>query len=86
MASPFLELLRADMRLRGYSLKTEKSYLEWIRQYIYFIGKRHPSKAGPEEVKALLTHLAVNRNVAINTQSVGLVAVLLLRLSLLALH
>lgn len=78
MASPFLESLRADMRLRGYSLKTEKSYLEWIRQYIYFIGKRHPSEAGPEEVKAFLTHLAVSRNVAINTQKVALNAVVFL--------
>lgn len=78
MASPFLESLRDDMRLRGYSLKTEKSYLEWIRQYIYFIGKRHPSDAGPEEVKAFLTHLAVNRNVAINTQKVALNAVIFL--------
>ena len=72
MASPFLESLRADMRLRGYSLKTEKSYLEWIRQYIYFIGKRHPSEAGPAEVKAFLTHLAETRNVAMNTQKVAL--------------
>ena len=71
MASPFLESLRADMRLRGYSLKTEKSYLEWIRQYIYFIGKRHPSEAGPVEVKAFLSHLAVNGNVALNRE-VGL--------------
>ena len=78
MASPFLESLRADMRLRGYSLKTEKSYLEWIRQYIYFIGKRHPSDAGAEEVKAFLTHLAVSRNVAINTQKVALNAVVYL--------
>ena len=66
MASPFLESLIADIRLRGYSIKTEKSYLEWIRKYIYFIGKRHPSEAGPAEVKAFLTHLAVNRNVALN--------------------
>ena len=66
MASLFLELLIADIRLRGYSLKTEKSYLEWIRKYIYFIGKRHPSEAGPAEVKAFFTHLALNRNVALN--------------------
>ena len=78
MASPFLESLIADIRLRGYSLKTEKSYLEWIRKYIPFIGERHPSEAGPAEVKAFLTHLAVNRNVAINTQKVALNAVVFL--------
>jgi hypothetical protein len=46
MASPFLESLIADVRLRGYNLKTEKFCMEWIRKYIYFIGKRHPSEKG----------------------------------------
>ncbi|WP_313933527.1 phage integrase N-terminal SAM-like domain-containing protein, partial [Pseudidiomarina fusca] len=58
MASPFIEKLRADMRLRGYSLKTEKSYLGWIRQFIYFHKKRHPIDMGAEEVKAFLSWLA----------------------------
>lgn len=72
MVSPFIESIRADMRLRGYSIRTEKSYLEWIRQYIYFINKRHPAEAGGQEVRDFLTHLAVKRNVAINTQKVAL--------------
>ncbi len=29
--SPFMEMLRSEMRLRGNSLRTEKSYLYWIR-------------------------------------------------------
>jgi integron integrase len=78
MPSPFLESLRDDMRLRGYSIKTEKSYLEWIRRYIYFIGKKHPESAGAGEVKAFLTHLAVDRKVAVNTQKVALNAVVFL--------
>jgi len=36
MTSPFMEALRADMRLRGYSIRTEKSYLHWVRRYIFF--------------------------------------------------
>lgn len=72
MASPFIESVRADMRLRGYSFRTEKSYLEWIKQYIYFINKRHPADAGGQEVKEFLTYLAVTRNVAVNTQKVAL--------------
>jgi integron integrase len=76
--SPFLEKLRADMRLRGYSLKTEKSYLSWIRQFIYFQNKRHPAEMGADEVKAFLSWLANERNVAINTQKVALNALVYL--------
>ena len=49
MASPFLEALRRDIRLRGYRMRTEKTYLYYIRCYIYFSGKRHPDKAGIPE-------------------------------------
>lgn len=68
MASPFIEELRADMRLRGYSLKTEKSYLGWIRQFIFFHHKRHPKDMGATEVRDFLSWLANERHVAINTQ------------------
>ena len=50
--SPFLETLRRDIRLRGYSMRTEKTYLYWIRQFIYFTKKRHPCDVGAVEVKA----------------------------------
>lgn len=78
MPSPFIESIRRDMRLRGYSMRTEKSYLYWIRFYIHFIGKRHPKDAGAQEVKAFLSHLASDRNVAVNTQKVALNAVVFL--------
>ena len=72
MSSPFLESLRREMRLRGYSIRTEKTYLHWIRQYIYFINKRHPKDAGQDEVKSFLSMLANDRHVAVNTQKVAL--------------
>jgi integron integrase len=75
MASQFLSSLRQDMRLRGYSLRTEKSYLYWIRFYIKFTKKRHPMDTGKEEVTAFLTYLANQRHVAVNTQKVALNAV-----------
>src|SRR5690606_9868421 len=78
MPSPFLESIREDMRLRGYSLKTEKSYLSWIKRFILFSGKRHPSELGADEVRDFLTHLAVNRHVAINTQKIALNALVFL--------
>ena len=35
-------------RLRGYSLKTEKSYIHWIKRFIYFHDRRHPEEMGPD--------------------------------------
>ena len=78
MSSPFLDSIRADIRLRGYSIRTEKTYLTWIKQFIYFINKRHPREAGAIEVKAFLTWLATERHVAINTQKVALNALVFL--------
>ena len=75
MSSPFLDAIREDIRLRGYSIKTEKSYIHWIKQYIYFNGKKHPKEMGASEVRAFLSMLANKRNVAINTQKCALNAV-----------
>lgn len=78
MKSPFIESVRAEIRLRGYSIRTEKSYLGWIKRFIYFTGKRHPKDVGEKEVKAFLSWLANERNVAINTQKVALNALVFL--------
>ena len=78
MASPFMETLRRDIRLRGYSMRTEKTYIYWVRSFIYFIDKRHPSEVGAVEVEAFLTYLAVDRHVAANTQKVALNALVFL--------
>ena len=78
MSSPFLESIRRDIRLRGYSIRTEKAYLYWIRFYINFNNKRHPSELGGPEVKAFLSYLASERHVAVNTQKVALNALVFL--------
>lgn len=78
MPSAFMEAIRSDMRLRGFSIKTEKAYLEWIRQYIRFTGKRHPAELPTSEITRFLTHLAVNRHVAVNTQKAALNALVFL--------
>ncbi len=72
MNSPFLESVRGALRLRGYSMATEKTYLTWIRRYIYFIGKNHPADVPVSEITRYLTYLAVERHVSINTQKVVL--------------
>lgn len=70
--SPFLESIRRTMRLRGYSLRTEKSYLTWIYSYIKFHKMKHPKEMDADDVVKYLDFLASNRNVTVNTQKVAL--------------
>jgi len=70
--SPFLERIREAVRVRHYSIRTERTYIEWTRRFILFHGKRHPEQMGEKEVAAFLTHLAVDRNVAASTQNQAL--------------
>ena len=60
------------MRLRGYSIRTEKTYLVWIKHFIRFHNMRHPTDMGREEVRGFLSYLASERNVAVNTQKTAL--------------
>jgi site-specific recombinase XerD len=78
-----LDRVRAAIRTRGYSIRTEQAYVDWIRRFILFHGKRHPEEMGKPEVEAFLTHLAVTRNVAPSTQNQALSAVLFLYRSVL---
>jgi hypothetical protein len=52
--------------------RTEESYVDWIRRFIVWSGKRHPREMGTEEVRGFLTHLAVERKVAAATQNQAL--------------
>ncbi len=73
-----LDQLRDRIRLKHYSRRTEQAYVQWVKRYIYFHGKRHPAEMGKAEVEAFLTSLAVERNVAASTQSQALSALLFL--------
>ena len=76
--SPFLEEVRQLMRVQHYAIRTEFSYIEWIKRFILFHDKRHPGEMGEAEVAAFLTHLTVNRNVAPATQAQALNALVFL--------
>jgi len=71
-SSPFLNKARDAIRVRHYSIRTEKTYIDWIRRYILFNDKRHPETMGAHEVTAFLTNLAVQGNVAASTQNQAL--------------
>lgn len=73
-----LEQVVTRMRVKHYSLRTEKSYVDWIKRYIWHHGKRHPKDLGAAEVEAFLSHLAVTRNVSASTQNQAKSALLFL--------
>jgi hypothetical protein len=57
-----LERVREEIRLKHYSYRTEETYVQWIKRYIFFHNKKHPvrcTKQGVIEIEAFLTHLAV---------------------------
>ena len=71
-SSPFLNEIRTSIKLRGMSLRTEKTYIYWIRDFIRFHNRKHPNIMGAAEVMTYLGYLSARRNVAINTQRVAL--------------
>jgi len=73
-----LDQIRDALRVRHYSYRTEQAYVDWIKQFILFHNKRHPSEMGEREISQFLTNLAVNRNVAASTQNQALCAILFL--------
>jgi integron integrase len=73
-----LDRVRAAIRTRHYSIRTEQAYVDWIRRYILFHGKRHPDEMGKPEIEAFLSYLAVKRNVAASTQNQAFSALLFL--------
>ncbi|MHC3994186.1 integron integrase [Thiomicrolovo sp. ZZH C-3] len=73
-----LDLVREQIRLRHYSMQTEKSYVGWVKRYIFFHHKKHPVEMGKAEIEAFLTHLAVERNVSATTQNQAFNALLFL--------
>lgn len=75
MASQFIEEVRSNIRMRGYSLSTEKTYLLWIRRFIHFTGNEHPATVSLSQISTYLTYLAMQRQVSINTQKTALNAI-----------
>lgn len=77
--SPFLQSLEDFMRVHCYSRRTISSYLYWIRLFILFNDKQHPSMLGDEHIVRFLTFLATERNVSAGTQALALNAVVFLK-------
>jgi len=76
--SHLMDQVRDVLRVHHYSLRTERTYLGWIKRYILFHKKRHPNEMGELEVTAFLSYLASEKNVSASTQNQALSAILFL--------
>jgi len=73
-----IDQTRNVLRLHHYSYRTEQTYVQWIKRFIFFHNKRHPKEMGEKEIRSYLTHLAVDKHVAASTQNQALSAILFL--------
>ncbi len=76
--NPLLDRVRNLIRLKHYSIRTEQSYLPWVRRYILFHHNRDPKDMGGAEIEGFLSHLAVNEKVSASTQNQAFNALLFL--------
>ncbi len=77
-APKLLDQVRETIRRKHYSLRTESTYIDWIKRYIFFHNKRHPRDMGATEIEQFLNHLAVEKRVAASTQNQALSALIFL--------
>jgi len=68
-ATKLLDQVREVMRYHHYGHRTEEAYVSWVKQFVLFHHKMHPKEMGKKEIEMFLSHLAVDRNVAVSTQN-----------------
>jgi integron integrase len=73
-----LDRVHQIIRRKHYSIRTEQAYVDWIKRFIYFHDKRHPTELGAPAVEAFLTYLAAEREVSAATQNQAQSALLFL--------
>lgn len=73
-----LDVMQDKIRLKHYSIRTEQSYMQWVKRFIIYHNKRHPKDMGEKEITEFLTHLAARENVSSSTQNQALCAILFL--------
>ncbi|PCJ31265.1 MAG: integrase [Gammaproteobacteria bacterium] len=77
--SPFLQSVESFMIARRYSRRTISTYLYWMKYFIVFNNKQHPSDLGNVDIERFLTFLAVDRHVSAATQAIALNAIVFLK-------
>ena len=77
-APRLLDQVRERIRYMHYSRRTEQAYVHWCKSFIRFNGLRHPREMGAPEVRAFLTWLADERQLASSTHKQALSALVFL--------
>ncbi len=72
--SPLLQSVRANLRIRHFSPRTEEAYCGWVRRFVRFHGLRHPAELGAREVRDFLAHLALHQSLGPASQNQALAA------------
>jgi integron integrase len=67
-----------EIRRRGYSIRTERGYLDWVLRFIAFHGGRSPNELADADIGRFLDWLAVKRRVSASTQNQALNGLLFL--------
>ena len=73
-----LDKVKTEIISRHYSKRTEQAYAGWIRRFILFHNKKHPSEMGANEIRAYINNLANNHHVSASTQNQALQSILFL--------
>lgn len=73
-----LDRVRDRCRVLHYSIRTEAAYVDWIRRFILFHGKKHPQEMGRAEIERFLTDLATTKQLSASSQNQALAAILFL--------
>lgn len=73
-----LDQVRSKIRIKHYSIRTEETYIGWIKRFIFFHNKRHPLTMKEPEIESFLSHLSVERHVSASTQNQALSAIVFL--------
>ena len=67
--SALLTQVRDRVRSLHYSIRTEEAYADWVRRFVLFHDKRHPSRMGAQEIETFLSYLATEKHVSASTQN-----------------
>lgn len=73
-----LDQVRQVIRIKHYSMRTEESYISWIKRFIFYHDKRHPMEMKEKEIGQYITYLAKERKVSASTQNQALCAIVFL--------
>lgn len=63
-----LDQVRSAIRVRYYNIRTGETYFQWVKRFILYHNKHHPTDMGSREISESLSHLAMP-NVAASTQN-----------------